>query len=337
MMMAGSDSDTPLFRTVVPVSSNTRRISHGSSIMSIGSCFAENIGTQLTAYRFEPLRNPTGVVYNPLSLAANLKRFLDGRHYAAEETFEHEGNWRSFDYHSQFIAPSQEELLHKLNRILSSTHTSLNSLHTLIITLGTAYGYFLAGTKRIVSNCHRLPANQFDRKLISVEDAAARLSEVLERLIVLRPSLNVILTVSPVRHLRDDPHENSISKAHLICTAAALEHTFSENVFYFPAYEIMMDELRDYRFYGSDMAHPSSVAINYIWKRFCGACLSEKAQRFIHDYESIRSARRHRIDEPTSTQTKRFARTMLDRLDALKQTCPEVSLDDDRDYFQTLL
>ncbi len=335
--MRQSQNCSPAFRTVVPVASNKRRISHGSSILSIGSCFAENIGSRLTDYRLEPLRNPTGVVYNPLSIAGNLRRFLKAALYTPDDIFEYNDCWRCFDFHTSFTAQTMSELLRDINGIVSYTHHFLNSLDSLIITLGTAYGYFLAGTDKIVSNCHRLPAERFERRLISVESATDQLSEILEYLYFLRPSLNVVMTVSPVRHLRDDPHQNSISKAHLICTAAKIKERFGDRVYYFPAYEIMMDELRDYRFYDDDMAHPSALAVEYIWQQFCRACLSEQAQKFITDYEPIRNARTHRIQDSASPQTHKFAQKMLHRIDSLQNNYPDVKLSNDRDYFDSLL
>ncbi|MFP4417114.1 MAG: GSCFA domain-containing protein [Fibrobacterota bacterium] len=335
--MSAKRSAASAFRTMVPITPNQHRISHGSSIVSIGSCFAENIGDRLTDFRFEPLQNPTGVVYNPLSLAASLMRLLKGTPYSPDDTFEFNGCWRCFDYHSRFSAVTQDELLQNINGILSYTHRFLNSLDTLIITLGTAYGYFLKDTDQVVSNCHRLPAKRFDRRLITNEEASRRLSEVLEYLLFLRPSLNVIMTVSPVRHLRDNPHENSISKAHLLCCVENIQRIFPEHVYYFPAYEIMIDELRDYRFYERDMAHPSDLAVDYIWDQFCKACLSDEAQGFVADYEPVRNARNHRIENSSSSQTRQFARTMLEKIDRLEKKHPNIALDDDRDYFNTLL
>lgn len=323
------------FRTVVAPEPSPRRITLERATLSLGSCFAEHMAQKLADYRFPVCSSPTGTLYNPFSVASALRRILGANPYTAEELFEHEGMWKSFDHHSRFDAPSVEEALQRINTALEQASGMVEKLGSIVLTFGTSWVYRLAGEDRVVANCHRLPSDRFERRLASVEEIISEYEALLDIVYRSYPELNIIMTVSPVRHLRDDPHENGVSKAHLLAAIYRLERRFSQ-IYYFPSYEIMMDELRDYRFYEANMTHPSGVAIDYIWMRFAEACLDEQAQGFLTAYEPIRRARGHRVQGAGSAAAKRFARRQLEKIERVARQFPMVDLAEDRAFFAGL-
>ncbi|MBD3316159.1 MAG: GSCFA domain protein [Chitinivibrionales bacterium] len=335
MCPATSKMSPSPFRTIVDFSPNSLRIDHDRAVLLVGSCFSEHIGSRLGDFRFRLCSNPTGVLYNPLSIVKAIHRVLEGREYTQEEMFHDRGQWKSFDHHSRFNASTVEKCLDRANNSLRRAGGALDSLGTLILTFGTAFVYRLASDERVVANCHRLPHTNFTRSLAGVGEIVTSCRELLSILYERDANLNVIFTVSPVRHLRDSPHENQVSKSHLITAVYELERLFP-NAYYFPSYEIMMDELRDYRFYDSDMVHPSSVAIDYLWERFTESCISPRGIRFIKAYAPILKACEHRIQDLDSESTRSFAKGQLDRIDRLNNEFPEVSLRNDRIYFESL-
>ncbi len=326
----------PVFRTLVKPDSAPKKISLGESILSLGSCFAENISAQLESCRFPVCSSPSGTLYNPLSIASNLERIIDGTGYNASDLFESDGRWKSFSHHSSFNASSPDLALATMNRAFTDAVTALSAAGTVIITLGTAWVYYLKSTGVVVANCHRLPHNWFERKMLTETPVVERWTSVIRVLLERFPSLNIILTVSPIRHLRDNPHENQVSKGRLLSAVYELEKQF-ESVYYFPSYEIMMDDLRDYRFYEANMTHPTAVAVDYIWDRFREACFDDEARRFVEKYRSIQQARNHRIQAGAGESTQRFARHMLRKTDAVQREFPAVNLHPDTDYFASLL
>jgi hypothetical protein len=324
------------FRTMVPVRPNASLISHESRILCMGSCFAEHIGEALTSNQFHALCNPTGSLFNPSSIASALRRLLDGRAYSRGDVFSHDGLWKSFDHHSSFADSDPDDALCAMNDRFSLAAALLPELDFLLVTFGTAAVYCHKETGRIAANCHKLPHDRFERRLLSVEEIVTDYRALFARLLERRPALSIIITVSPVRHLRDDPHENQVSKSRLIAAVDELERLFPQ-VYYFPAYEIMMDELRDYRFYEADMAHPSETAVCYIWERFCEGCVAERSRMFIEAFEPVRLAQKHRLQSPQAASTQEFVKGTLAKIDELQQRYPEVDLRKARGYFEGLL
>lgn len=314
-----------LFRTVVPCPRMPKPLSHSDSILMLGSCFAENIGFFLQDNLFRVTLNPTGILYNPLSLSCALKRIIEGKVYTEDELFFHDGLWRSFDHHSRFSMPEKESTLSSINKHLLSAHEQTVICDVLIFTLGTAYIYRKTDNGRVVSNCHKLPGSYFERELASVSEIKQGLSSAIEKLLRLRPSLRIVTTVSPVRHLRDNPHENSVSKSHLICALDELQRDFS-SVFYFPSYEIMLDELRDYRFYARDMAHPSETAVQYICDRFTDSCLSRESALFIKDYETVRKTFSHSFENSPGEDRVKLREFLRKRLEVIGKKHPSIDI-----------
>lgn len=324
------------FRTCVTCSHNTHKIGHEHAILSIGSCFAETIASRMKEFHFSLCANPTGIVFNPLSAAKTLRRLLSRRSYSEKELFEHDGCWMSFDHHSSFNAPNPHDCLAKIHTFFNEACRCIQQLNTLILTFGTAYGYYHRDTHELVSNCHRLPHTAFQRTLFKISAIVDEYANLFNLLYAQYPDLNIILTISPVRHLRDNPHENQVSKAHLFAAVHGLELQFPK-VYYFPAYEILMDELRDYRFYTDDMVHPAPVAIEYIWKQFCSACISEQSRRFIQLYTPLLQAKSHRIINKYSAASKEFVQKQLAHIELLERQFPSISFNTDKIYFNGLL
>jgi len=324
------------FRTPVDPPGNSRKINLNSSILSIGSCFSEHIIQRFNNFLFNSYINPTGILYNPASISQALRRIISDEKYHTDDLFSHDGLWKSFDHHSNFDGKTPQECLQKINERIEEAGTFLAPPDTLILTFGTAFVYRKKDTGQLVANCHRLPHNTFIRSLLSIDDILTDYSELFMTLYKRFPHINIIITVSPIRHLRDNPHENQVSKAHLLSALFELESIFP-HLFYFPSYEIMMDELRDYRFYKEDMVHPAPVAIEYIWKKFLTTCVGEKAQEFIRRYQPIVHAKSHAIQEHEAESTHHFAEKQIEYINELESTYPSISFTEDKKYFLSLL
>ncbi len=328
--------DTPSFRTIVPVETNPSQIGLQSALASFGSCFAENIAGKLRDHRFSMLSNPTGALYNPFSVCSAIERIIAGNRYEKDELFEHEGFWKCFDHHSSFDARDRTDFLRQANDTLLRARAALKQATCVILTFGTAFVYRLRDSERIVANCHRLPHKNFTRRLADIESMVTACGKQLNNLLKLPHVTHIIVTVSPVRHLRDKPHENSVSKAHLLAAIHVLQRQFP-SLYYFPAYEILLDELRDYRFYADDMTHPSAIAVDYIWQRFLESNLDDDARGFVEEYAPIRRGRSHRQTRKHTKRAADFATGMLARIEELCSRYPALSLDEDKRYFRSLL
>lgn len=313
------------FRTIIPIPANPRSIELGHSILCMGSCFAESIGNKLIENCFKICVNPFGPLFNPLSIAQNLGRLLACKNFSGEDLFEHNELWHSFAHHGSFSGIDREQCLSRINDSFAAASATIACLDTLIVTLGTSWVYVERSSGSVVANCHKLPDNRFERRLASIDEIVQSLDSIFSDLYSSRPMANIILTVSPVRHLRDNAHENSVSKAYLMAAAGELEKRFPA-LYYFPAYEIMMDELRDYRFYAADMTHPSDSAIDYISERFQQACLSDRSRSFALRLAPILRAARHRMSQVGSPSGEAFVASRIQSVAALHAEFPEVDL-----------
>lgn len=280
------------FRTEIPVQSSDFKISHDCRIAMSGSCFAENMAAKFLDAGFSIDINPFGIAYNPFSLSHNLNRLLDDKPYGAEELFEDNGIYHSFSHHSRFSGTDPDEVLIKINSRMETALAFLETANVLIITFGTAYVYRLQSTGAVVSNCHKLPAKSFTYKRLSIEDITAEWNNLINRLQTFNPKLRILFTVSPIRHWKDGAHENQLSKSILLLSIDELLHNHS-NCFYFPAYEILLDDLRDYRFYAEDMFHPSSQAIDYVWEKIKEAWFDNETLKKTLDSEKNSRASNH--------------------------------------------
>jgi hypothetical protein len=346
---------TQTFRTVVDVAQAPFAIGPDSRCLFLGSCFAENIGGRVHGVS---LVNPShGIVFNPLSLALVLERIASARAYGAADVgvCALDGARRiSYEHHSRFgFTPRADVRLEtevdaRLNAPLAAAHAHLAACDTLVLTLGTSWAFTRDG--RAVANCHKQPAANFARRLVGVEEATDVLATAIGAARALAPGLRVLLTVSPVRHWKDGPVDNARSKAALLLVAHALvERLGGATCSYFPAYELMMDELRDYRFYERDMLHPSEVAVEFIYERFADAYLAPPVRERNGAIEAVRRAARHRplqgaidgAELPSSSDAlRRFARGQLEKIDALAQRWGEPAeraLAEERAHFGRLV
>ena len=296
------------FRTTVKTGENRAWLHHSDSVMLLGSCFSDNIGAKLQGALFRTLVNPMGTLYNPMSIARGVDHLIDCEPIAGQDLFMQSGMWNSFDFHSRYSLPDKQATLDRMNNRILQGHEMLKSAHLLTITLGTALVYRLKSTGKIVANCHKVPQHEFERKMATVNEMVQTLDTMLSRLHEFNPELRIILTVSPIRHIADGLDTNSLRKASLRVAIHEAMARHREYCDYFPAFEIMTDDLRDYRFYASDMVHPSDVAVEYIWQAFQATYLDDRSALAVARCERIHKRLQHR---PMSAN-----RETLDRFNA---------------------
>ena len=327
------------FTTPVGLGKDGLDIGHRSRIMLLGSCFAQNIGERLLRHKFNVCCNPFGIIYNPLSIATVLQRIVSGKLFDEQspELVEHGGKWHSALHHGDFSRSTKEELLYCINNSLSQAHSCIEEADIITITLGTAYVYERQSDGCVVSNCHKLPANNFSRRLLSVEEIVECLGGAMGEIAGRNPKVKFLFTVSPIRHLRDGAHDNQLSKAALLIAADRLQAKFPGCTAYFPAYEIMMDELRDYRFYAEDMAHPSPVAVEYIWQRFCEQHITKESIALGRTVEEVMRAMEHRPFDADSSAYKRFIEDTIKKIASIEEQHPYLDFEKEIEQCNTLL
>jgi hypothetical protein len=303
-------------------------ISYNSESLLLGSCFAGHMAGKLAYYKFRTTLNPFGILFHPRAITNLTHRAINAKGYKNEELFFSREQWHCFEAHSDLSSSDQDQLRTELNRQLKSTRDLLSRASHLVITLGTAWGYVRKATGAWVANCHKVPQTEFEKVLSSPEEIMASLKMALQEIYKLNPEIAVIFTVSPVRHLKDGFVENQLSKAHLIVALHQLIASFpGSNIYYFPAYELMMDELRDYRFYESDMLHPNGQAIEYIWERFKISTISEKALPIMDRVEEIQKGLHHKAFNPGSEAHLAFTKGLQEKIKKLEKTCPYINFD----------
>lgn len=294
-----------MFQTKVDVPESVVKIKYENKLISLGSCFAENIGRKLDDACFEVDVNPFGVLYNPLSIRNSIELLIENKRFTEADIFENRSLWQSFSHSSLFSDSLPEGCLNKINSRLEKASELLKESDFMLITFGTAWVFEECESGRVVSNCHKLPANYFVRRRLSVDEIVSGYSVLISKLQQLFPNLYIIFSVSPIRHWKDGPHENNLSKSILLLAIDLLREQF-EQVQYFPAYEIQMDELRDYRFYASDMLHPSEVAVDYIWQRFSETYFDEPTSKIKKELEQLSADLSHRPLFPDSMEYQKF-------------------------------
>ncbi|MDR1097211.1 MAG: GSCFA domain-containing protein [Tannerella sp.] len=312
--------------TPVKIAESPFKIQYKDRVMFMGSCFADHIGTKMSAYRFRVHINPFGVLYNPLSVSSACRRMLNPEPFIADDLFLHEGLYHSFAHHGRFSDVSAELCLNGINESLSHAAEQLRTLSYLAVTFGTANVYRLKKNGSVVANCHKLPASGFVCDQLTVDGIIREWSDLFHELWRINPSLKIIFTVSPIRHLKDGAHPNQISKATLLLAEQALTEQYPGQVLYFPAYEIMMDELRDYRFYAEDMIHPSSQAVDYIWERFGDTCMDRETYSFMKEVDLINKNLNHKPFHPEKEYYKQFLMQTLLKIRQLRSKNPYICL-----------
>lgn len=288
------------FRTTIKPLNDKGLINHIDTIVLMGSCFTDNIGTKLKNAFFNVDINPTGILYNPASISNAITNILTKRQYSADNIFfsQSDNQYHSYDHHSDFSGKDISDILEKINTRQIEAYKHLTTASMLIITFGTAYVYTLKNTYYVVANCHKQSASLFNRRKLTVEEIVSMWDKTIYDILQLNPNINIVFTVSPIRHISDGLHENQLSKSALLL---AIEHLCANhnNVIYFPSYEIMIDDLRDYRFYASDMTHPSSVAIDYIYNIFAQSFFDSKTIKLADECKAVikRIQHRHRTQD----------------------------------------
>lgn len=265
------------FRLEFEPASLDRKLDLADAVMLMGSCFTDHMYNYLTESKFLALQNPNGVLFNPISIANALNRYIDKNHIGREELFEKNGLWNHWDFHSRLSCTTRDLSFASMNHQVSEGHDFLKNAQWLIITLGSAFVYEFDG-QQIVANCHKVPANSFKKRMLAPDEIITSFNVMIERLATINPNINIMFTVSPVRHLRDGFVENNRSKSVLI-HAIDLLMKQRKDIHYFPSYELIMDDLRDYRFFAEDMVHPNYFATRYVWEKFCISCINGKSRR----------------------------------------------------------
>lgn len=309
------------FRTVIKIPPGEPKIAPDSAILLLGSCFVENIGKKLEYHKFRTLQNPFGILFHPTAIATFLSHVSSLKRFSEADIFPYNERWHSFDAHSALSSPDKMELLQKLNSAVQQTHEFLQKASHVVITPGTAWGYRHKASDRTVANCHKLPQREFTKELTKVEAQMAVCVDIIRNV---NPEATVIFTVSPVRHLKDGFVENQQSKSRLI-TAVHDAIAHKSNTHYFPSYELMMDELRDYRFYAEDMLHPNATAIDYIWTRFCEAWMSEASLQLLEAVKQIQLGLAHRPFNKDSEAHKKFVDKLQQQIRRLQDEYPHLS------------
>ena len=308
-------------QTQIPLKKETKNlINYDSNIFLLGSCFSENIGNKLNHFKFQSIQNPFGILFHPKAIETLITNAVNQKVYSSEDVFLQNEVWHSFDVHSSLSSENDKSLLKKINAAISVTNKKLKEASHIIITLGTSWVYRFIETDTIVANCHKIPQKKFLKELLTVDQITKILSTILVLLKSINKNIHITFTVSPIRHLKDGFVENTQSKSNLISAI----HTIlvDTNVSYFPSYEIMMDELRDYRFYAEDMIHPNKTAINYIWEKFVDTRFSEESLPTMKEIEAIQKGILHRPFHEKSEQHQHFLEKIVKRKEKIKSQFP---------------
>jgi hypothetical protein len=323
-------------RTKIDIEPSKLKISYSDKVMFLGSCFASNIGSKMSEGHMPVMINPGGTVYNPVSVINTIEIITSGKQVTIDDLYFHNGTWLSFSHYTDFSSDDPDHLVNKINRNSREAGMFISSARVLFITFGTARVFRLNETGRIVSNCHKVPSGYFRREMLTVDEIVNLWNEQLDYLHASFPDLQIVFTISPVRHWKDGAHGNQVSKSVLfLAVEKLLSHPSAP--LYFPAYEIQMDELRDYRFYSDDMLHPSSLAVNYIWESFSSCFMDEKTRRIWKEASKIVKGAQHRISVTGNSRIKDFAENMLGKISSIKEEVPEIDLSSEQEYFRSLL
>jgi hypothetical protein len=319
------------FRTKLFIPKSNNPIDYNAKIVSLGSCFAENMSCKFDYFKLENTCNPFGILFHPIAIEKFIEFAVSEKKFSDKDVFFHNERWHCFDVHSDLSNSCKEKLIANLNAIVSATKIKLQAASHILITYGTSWVYRNIASNAIVANCHKVPQAAFSKEILSIETIQKSMQNTLDLIQKINHKCNIICTVSPVRHLKDGFVENQWSKAHLI---TAIHQILQSNPFcnlqsviYFPSYEIMMDELRDYRFYAEDMIHPNSVAIDYIWQRFSETYISEESQSILKEVATIQKGLAHRPFNPNSEGHQQFLSKLQLKINTLQKKFPQIQFE----------
>lgn len=313
-------------QTQIPLKYEENQIDYSSKILLLGSCFSENIGGKFDYFKFQNLQNPFGIIFNPVSIEKLIVRAIENKTFSEKDIFQHNGIWKCFDVHSEITTLDKNKFLKNLNDALQDLREALFSATHIIFTFGTSWVYRNIESGGIVANCHKLPQQNFTKELLSIETISKSIQHIFDKISAVNPKATIINTVSPVRHIKDGFVENSLSKAHLL---SAIHHSLSlraqsRSLYYFPSFEIIMDELRDYRFYAEDMLHPNKTAVEYIWQKFSEVWISSETIPLQKEIAQIQSGLLHRSFNPNSEEHLQFLKKLQKKIAMVQERYPHM-------------
>ena len=317
----------------LPFTPNTfeKKIKHPHHLFLIGSCFTENIGAKFKQLKFTVAENPHGILFNPISIATAIQDYIQQKIYSYDELVYHNESWHSWHHHSRFSHPNKDSCLQQINQSITTAHQFLQKANWVFITLGSSFVYQINNNK-VVANCHKIPTDKFTKKLLRPTAVTEALQQIVANIASCNPTANIIFTISPVRHLREGFVENNRSKATLIQAVHNITDV-EKNCFYFPAYELVMDDLRDYRFFAEDMVHPNYAATNYVWQKLVAAAIDAPTQVLMQQILQIVAAKNHKPFNATSLAHQQFLHTNLQKVVHLQQQQPHINFTDEINYF----
>lgn len=313
------------FSTPIPISKYSNAIDYHSKLISIGSCFAENIGEKFNYFKFQNTVNPFGIIFNPVSLEKIISRCVSKTYFTENDIFFHNDLWHCYEVHSELSNTDKNELLAQLNNLIDVTNKQISEATHVLITLGTSWVYKLKSTNEIVANCHKVPQKEFEKELLSAEQIEQSLQNIISNITSVNTNAKFIFTVSPVRHSKDGFFENNVSKSHLLSAVFKTVNRQPTTANYFPSYEIMMDELRDYRFYANDMLHPSQQAIDFIWIKFFENYVNEKEFQIMQEVCNIQKGLQHRPFNPNTPSHQKFLLALNQKITKLQAQFPHIT------------
>lgn len=322
-----------IFRTEVEIEPSKYKINHKTPVMFLGSCFADNIGAMLVEKKFPVCVNPLGVIYNPMSVKQSLDILINRKKFQKQDLYKFNNQWISFYHHSRFSSPGMNTALEKINGGIEKGADFLKSTKFLFITFGTAWVYKWKESGKVVSNCFKIPAREFNRSMLKPEEILETWGEKIEKLKAQLPELKIIFTVSPVRHWKDGAEGNMVSKSVLLYAIHLLREKFPDTD-YFPSYEIMMDDLRDYRFYGEDMLHLNTTAVNYIWQKFGKRFFNDETYNVLKKVDEINRAVAHKPFHPGSKDHLVFIEKTLQKIRQMESVFPEMDFSKEKQQLQ---
>jgi hypothetical protein len=317
------------FTTKIPIQKYHHPITYESKIMLLGSCFATNIGNKFEYFKFQTTINPFGIVFNPVSLAKIIVRSVQKEYYTENDIFFHHDLWHCFEVHSELSHPDKNTFLNSLNELIDTTHQQITAASHLFITVGTSWVYRNIATNEIVANCHKVAQKEFEKELLTIKTIEQQIETILSALSVVNLNCKLIFTVSPVRHIKDGFAENTLSKAHLIAAIQRKIIHHPTRLNYFPAYEIMMDELRDYRFYAEDMLHPNPTAIDYIWIQFYENYILKSEFEWMNQIYDIQRGLQHKPFNPNTASHQKFLSDLKIKMTTIKKKLPCISFENE--------
>lgn len=326
------------FRLELTVKPFPATINIRDRVALMGSCFTDHMSTRLHSMKFSVLENPNGIIFNPVSIEKAIESYINGKVYSDNDLFYFNELWNSWSFHGKFSLPSQEDCLKGINDSVRHAHEFLKNANWLILTLGSSFVYELkddamgGAIGEVAANCHKVPANHFVHRMLSLQETAGSLQRSIDAIRSVNPSIKIIFTVSPVRHYREGLIENNRSKSTLHLAVHQILQA-NEQVFYFPSYELIIDDLRDYRFYAEDLVHPNHAATQYVWEKFSSSFIDEETNTLMTQLEQLRIGMLHRPHHPESVLHKKFLRSMFEKTEQLKKAFPFLLLQEELDYF----